>query len=388
MHVRHGWVGLAITLAACVTTEERQGAGEGGADASYGHWADAAGAGDATVRSDGAGAPGGTDGGGWVDASASGDAGGRVDASMGGDAGRWDLDAGPGSDAATGAADGGDSGSAPCTPSSAGTNDATFVAHTLPAAVVCGQTVEATVTVRNTGTTTWSGALGYKLGAQDDEDPLYPWGTRVTLPEGACIPPGGEHTFTIPLQGPATAGAVLTDWRMVLEEVEWFGGVVAQGVDVSCAAPGEDAFDLSAAIIVKGAPGVATWPMTATLDEVTIASEELCTYHSKAGQWPTVPFFDDPENPIEGNQWYFANIGGTWYGGAGEWLRPGQQCKIVNTDALGPDEFYGGEEPLYSWIPEPGELIGVMVSTPARAWPAMATLDERSNVVLVPWPQL
>lgn len=42
MDTRHGWVGLAVALAACVTTEEREVAGEGSADTSYGHWADAA----------------------------------------------------------------------------------------------------------------------------------------------------------------------------------------------------------------------------------------------------------------------------------------------------------------------------------------------------------
>ena len=34
---------------------------------------------------------------------------------------------------------------------------------------------------------------------------------------------------------------------------------------------------------------------------------------------------------------------------------------------------------------KPGEVFGLMVTTPARAWPDMRTLDERSNVVLVRW---
>jgi hypothetical protein len=36
-------------------------------------------------------------------------------------------------------------------------------------------------------------------------------------------------------------------------------------------------------------------------------------------------------------------------------------------------------------VPKPGEVFGLMVTTPARAWPDMRTLDERSNVVLVRW---
>jgi hypothetical protein len=42
-------------------------------------------------------------------------------------------------------------------------------------------------------------------------------------------------------------------------------------------------------------------------------------------------------------------------------------------------------EPLHSWHPQPGEVVGVMASTPARLWPAMRTVDERTNVVLIQW---
>jgi hypothetical protein len=32
-----------------------------------------------------------------------------------------------------------------------------------------------------------------------------------------------------------------------------------------------------------------------------------------------------------------------------------------------------------------GEGVGYAASTPARAWPQMATKDERTNAVVVPW---
>ncbi|HEY7056529.1 MAG TPA: hypothetical protein VH458_08400, partial [Vicinamibacterales bacterium] len=94
------------------------------------------------------------------------------------------------------------------------------------------------------------------------------------------------------------------------------------------------------------------------------------------------PFFDDPGPVLEGNQWVFANIGGTWYAGAADWYRPGQGCKGVNNN-IGVDSF--DREPLHSWHPQPGEVVGVMASTPARLWPAMRTVDERTNVVLIQW---
>ena len=43
-------------------------------------------------------------------------------------------------------------------------NNATFVAQTVPAAMVAGSTVTARVQMRNTGTTVWSHAAQYRLG--------------------------------------------------------------------------------------------------------------------------------------------------------------------------------------------------------------------------------
>jgi hypothetical protein len=257
----------------------------------------------------------------------------------------------------------------------------------MPTEISCGISTRISITMRNTGTTTWSRLLEYRLGTNDDSDPFHPHDTRVLIPDDTtCVLPNHVITFSVPWVVPATAGTYTSDWRMLRESVEWFGDVAQQDVTVTCAEPGQDQINLAQVIVIKGAPGVASWPITSTLTSVTVAESELCTYHSMSGQWPTVPFFGDPENPIEGNQWLFANIGGQWYGGAGEWLRPGQQCKIVDARNIGPDEFYNdSDEPLHSWIPSSGELVGVMVSTPARAYPDMATLNQRSNVILVPW---
>jgi hypothetical protein len=38
---------------------------------------------------------------------------------------------------------------------------------------------------------------------------------------------------------------------------------------------------------------------------------------------------------------------------------------------------------LDGWIPQPGEMVGVCVSTPARA--GQLGIAERSNIVLVQW---
>ena len=133
--------------------------------------------------------------------------------------------------------------------------------------------------------------------------------------------------------------------------------------------------------IVLGAAGIADWPVTSTVTSTTTQDHSLCINHTMLGQWPTTPFFGDPSTPLEGNQWVFANIGGQWYGGAADWYRPGQACKDVTRSNIGSDSFYNWE-PLRSWSPSPGETFGVMASTPARLYPDMRTIDQRTNVVL------
>lgn len=131
---------------------------------------------------------------------------------------------------------------------------------------------------------------------------------------------------------------------------------------------------------------VTAWPVT---DRILGVDQDggdghMCIDHEKRGLWPAVSFLGDPDAQIEANQWYFARINGQWYAGSGEWVRPGQICKVGQTSAeIGKDGTWGG--PMDSWIPKRGELVGYMMTTPARYWPDMQTLDERSNVVVLPW---
>ncbi len=147
--------------------------------------------------------------------------------------------------------------------------------------------------------------------------------------------------------------------------------------------PNGDAIDLSRVVYDEGVD-ISSWKITSRLGDVSVGAGQLCTPHSMSGKWPAVDFFGYPSTKVEGNMWLFADIGGVWHGGAADWLRPGQTCKGEALDALGPNAFYNGREPLKSWTPCPGELVGFAVSMPARAgqWGAA----ERSNVVLVPWP--
>ncbi len=147
-----------------------------------------------------------------------------------------------------------------------------------------------------------------------------------------------------------------------------------------------DQVDLSGATIVLGPKNILSWPVTSTVTSTTAQTGALCISHTKLGQWPKTIFFGDANTLLEGNQWVFANIGGKWYGGAADWYRPGQACKDVNAHSIAGDAFYQDNmEPLRSWVPRTGETFAVMSTTPARAYPDMRTVDERTNVVLIKW---
>jgi hypothetical protein len=121
-------------------------------------------------------------------------------------------------------------------------------------------------------------------------------------------------------------------------------------------------------------PDVSSWPETSRITSATIDNPPICIRHTKAGQWPV-------KGGAEGNPWIFVNRDGRWYGATYEWLAPGQVCKGLTRDTIGP---HIGRSPLTGWRPRSGEVVGLMVSTLARFRPEAAR--ERSNVVMVRWP--
>jgi endonuclease/exonuclease/phosphatase (EEP) superfamily protein YafD len=118
-------------------------------------------------------------------------------------------------------------------------DDALAIEVDLPSTLSCGQSYQALVTMQNTGTTTWTEAEGYRLGAVDDGDDLFGPG-RVFLPDGVTVAPGESYTFTLTLTAPTTGGWYRTDWRMLREYVAWFGEMAARDVHVECPPPGVD----------------------------------------------------------------------------------------------------------------------------------------------------
>ena len=73
--------------------------------------------------------------------------------------------------------------------------DATVVAAEIPTEVGVRDTFTISVTVRNTGTTTWSPQSGHRLGSWNPMDDMT-WGSnRQLIAAGASVAPGGSYTF-------------------------------------------------------------------------------------------------------------------------------------------------------------------------------------------------
>jgi YD repeat-containing protein len=105
-------------------------------------------------------------------------------------------------------------------------NAASFVSQLVPTSMTAGQRYPVSVTMRNTGSTTWSAAHLYRLGSQNPQDNGN-WGTnRIYLPANAA--PGAEVTFNFTVIAPCNGCEENTtaqfQWRMVQDGVEWFGG--------------------------------------------------------------------------------------------------------------------------------------------------------------------
>lgn len=98
-----------------------------------------------------------------------------------------------------------------------GSNDAQFVTQSVPATIAAGQSVNVSITMKNTGTSTWSGGAGYKLGSQNPQDNTI-WGlNRVSMPSSQAVSPGKLVIFSFNVTAPLTTGLYNFQWQMMRE---------------------------------------------------------------------------------------------------------------------------------------------------------------------------
>jgi len=110
-------------------------------------------------------------------------------------------------------------------------NNATFIAQSVPSFILAGGSTIVTVTMRNTGTNTWSAAAGYKLGSQIPQDNIY-WGlNRLSVP--LSIASGEDAQFIFAAVAPTTTGTYRFQWMMTQDGgVGWFG-TLSNPVDIA-----------------------------------------------------------------------------------------------------------------------------------------------------------
>jgi hypothetical protein len=89
--------------------------------------------------------------------------------------------------------------------------------------LVAGRTYPVSITMKNTGITTWTsaGSNPQRLGSQDPQDNMV-WGlNRINVPQ--LVPPNTSAIFNFNVTAPGTPGTRPFQWRMVQEGITWFG---------------------------------------------------------------------------------------------------------------------------------------------------------------------
>jgi hypothetical protein len=135
---------------------------------------------------------------------------------------------------------------------------------------------------------------------------------------------------------------------------------------------------------------IADWKRTSVITKATFGHDRGITLeHSMAGKWPLV-------GEAEGNPWVIAFVNGKWWAATYEWLTKGQVSKLGGKerdeetkqetgrwkiDTIGP---HTKKEPLRTWFPKPGELVGFCVSTLARD-SRRSPSNERTGIVWAKW---
>ncbi len=99
------------------------------------------------------------------------------------------------------------------------------VTISFPSSLTVGQVFSPTITINNTGVTTWSPGAGYKVGIWTPQDDLTYFGiNRVYLP--SSVGPGQSLTLSgaqTQMRAPNSPGTYSFNWKMVQEGVKWFG---------------------------------------------------------------------------------------------------------------------------------------------------------------------
>ena len=184
-----------------------------------------------------------------------------------------------------------------------------FVSQSVPTTMTAGQQVSVSVTMRNTGTTTWSTGNLYRLGAINPYDNAT-WGmNRVLFGANENIAPGQQKTFTWTVTAPSAAGTYNFQWRMVQEGVTWFGAESPNVVVTVTASVTRDA-----AFVSQTVP--------TTMNAGQLQNVSITMRNTGGTTWTTANLYRlGAINPYDNATWGFNRVALA----AGESIAPGQQ---------------------------------------------------------------
>jgi hypothetical protein len=111
--------------------------------------------------------------------------------------------------------------------------DARIVSEELPRSVVPGQFFRGTIEVENFGLETWEEGRRIGLGTVGERDPFIEGGTSRALLLSSAVR-GDRVSFRLPaMLAPEETGLYVTRWRMVQENVRWFGDILEVTIEVA-----------------------------------------------------------------------------------------------------------------------------------------------------------
>ena len=197
-------------------------------------------------------------------------------------------------------------------------NDASFVSQSVPP-MCAGRSFVVSVTMKNIGSTTWTAAGNYRLGSQNPQDNTI-WGTgRAYLSGSDSIAPGAQKTFSFTVTAPSTTGTYNFQWRMLRENVEWFGQTTP-----------------NIAVNVNSCPAATT---TTTSSSSSSSSSTTSTTLYK--RIVTLRFIVNDDHSSKLNCTLFTNVSSTW--------KVNRTLIGVNANEVNHTVLYGVSEGMYGW---------------------------------------
>ncbi len=120
----------------------------------------------------------------------------------------------------------------PIVPTTALGNNASCTSIIAPRIVAVGSTFVATTTMTNTGSRSWTvDTTPHALGPQNPQDNFRWKKFRVAMPVAQVVS-GQKIDFVTTYTAPTLAGVYPFDWRMLEEQVEWFGSTCTASITV------------------------------------------------------------------------------------------------------------------------------------------------------------